>query len=707
MEKLLTRRFAGTARRCLALAVVFTFGMGWASPLCTAKAAPQKTLETRFGVNYYPPFSGEYRLLKERGLDHKEQMRRDVAHFRRLGLDCIRLHTFDAEFSTKAGGFVDNAHVELLDYLISLCATNGIKTVLTPIAWWRSSTEGFSADWTIQQMVSDPRAWAIQERFLREFADHVNRYTGKRYADDPAIIAFELINEPHYPADWPDAKVTEYIDRLAAALRSSGTTKPLFYNCWEGRTAACGASTIDGVSGNDYPTGLIADRELRGSQLGRIAATTLKGDAHVADKLKMIYEFDCADVGGAFMYPAMAREFRHEGCSVANQFQYDMLALADRNLAWKTHHLNLVYTPAKAISFAIAAEVFRRSPLGCSYRPDVDALRFDDIGVRIDARRNLSQLVTDADYLYTADPLDPPPNPASLRRVWGVGTSSVASVTGNGAYFLDRAVRGVWRLQLYPNVVDLADPYSGNTSPKHLIVREARTVRLTLPALSTAYRVRKADAPESVVATAVGGTVELMPGDYVVESVASFGADAQTALAALQTPPFVCPAYPTPSDFEFLDVTLAVRHGQVGEPDVRRYVAKGPQSLDAFGFTTSAERFKKGDLAQHTPFDAVSFERVFGRPGPGREVVATLRAPDGKPGTVRLIFTLANETYYGWDFPLTADWTTVRVPVKDLKPFWGTETNPSAPPPNLGLVRTVSAVFSGPVEIASVKVQFE
>ena len=133
-------------------------------------------------------------FYKAHGLDIREQMRRGVAHFRHLGLDCIRLHTIDVEFSTKEG------------------ETRG----------------GFSADWTIQEMASDPRAWAIQERFLREFANHVNRFTGRRYADDPAIIAFEPINEPHYPKDWPDAKVPECIDRLAAALRATGTDKPVF-----------------------------------------------------------------------------------------------------------------------------------------------------------------------------------------------------------------------------------------------------------------------------------------------------------------------------------------------------------------------------------------------------------------------------------------------------------------------------------------------
>ncbi|MDR9452264.1 MAG: serine/threonine protein kinase, partial [Acidimicrobiia bacterium] len=60
--------------------------------------------------------------------------------------------------------------------------------------------------------------------------------------------------------------------------------------------------------------------------------------------------FDAADVGGSYMYPAMARSFRTAGLQWATQFAYDPLAIAYANTEYQTHYLNLVYTPNKAIS---------------------------------------------------------------------------------------------------------------------------------------------------------------------------------------------------------------------------------------------------------------------------------------------------------------------------------------------------------------------
>ena len=37
---------------------------------------------TLFGVNYYPPFTVDYKSIKEKGLDFSQVMREDVAHFR-------------------------------------------------------------------------------------------------------------------------------------------------------------------------------------------------------------------------------------------------------------------------------------------------------------------------------------------------------------------------------------------------------------------------------------------------------------------------------------------------------------------------------------------------------------------------------------------------------------------------------------------------
>ena len=91
-----------------------------------------------FGVNYYPPFSMDFADLKQRGIDHKEVIRQDLAHLQRMGLTTLRLHCFEREFSDQDGNFIDNEHVDILDYLIVECAKRDIYVALTPIAWWGS-----------------------------------------------------------------------------------------------------------------------------------------------------------------------------------------------------------------------------------------------------------------------------------------------------------------------------------------------------------------------------------------------------------------------------------------------------------------------------------------------------------------------------------------------------------------------------------------
>ena len=497
------------------------------------------------GVNYYPPFTCDYRHLTDLHADIKEEMRRDVAHFRRLGLGVVRIHCFDREFSTADGGFVDNHHVELLDYLIDLCAENGIYMVLTPIAWWGGghyapgNIDGFSNHFDMRAMTSDRRAWKVQARFLKAFAEHVNRYTGRRYADDPAVLAFECINEPLYPRDHPDSEVTAYIDALVDGLRASGTTKPVYYNSWQNRNAAAGASTCDGVTGSYYPTGLVAGHALEGPQLGRIHASSLMPDASIAKKSRLIYEFDAADTPGSYMYPAMGRLFRHEGVQVAAMFQYDPLRIANINTGWKTHHLNLVYTPAKALSIAIMAETFRHLPRNCGYAPHGTELVFPPF--RVDAARDLSEFLQGDRYYYTSDPVARPSDVAALRHVWGCGTSAVAGSTGNGAYFLDRIADGVWRLQLYPSVFTVNDPYSGSRSVKEVVVPEHPAVTVQLPDLGTGWT---ATGPATVRAR--NGRAVLAPGDYVLTRDAP--TDGQLAAArAADLPPFVAPAPEAPT----------------------------------------------------------------------------------------------------------------------------------------------------------------
>jgi hypothetical protein len=126
------------------------------------------------------------------------------------------------------------------------------------------------------QMTTDRQAWAIEARFLKQFVEHINRFTGKRYAEDPAVLAFECINEPLYPTDTPDSVVTAYINTLADALRSGGTTKNRSITIpGKAATRPPAAARIDGSPAVTTHRPRIR-RALKGSQLLRARGSSLQ-----------------------------------------------------------------------------------------------------------------------------------------------------------------------------------------------------------------------------------------------------------------------------------------------------------------------------------------------------------------------------------------------------------------------------------------------
>ena len=522
--------------------------------------AVAQPLDGLWGVNYYAPFALDYNELARRGVDHRPAIRDDVAHFRRLGLDLLRVHCFDRQISRRDGSLADTVHLDLLDYLVSVAASNGIRTVLTPIAWYGWSPmddvarEGFSNRATMQDFTSHRDLWKLQARFLSEFAAHTNRYTRRTYGSDPAIVAFECVNEPLYPDNWPQTNVTAYIDTLVDALRRGGVKQPIFYNSFNGYNEAAGASKADGVSCSAYPLGLLAGRPLVGPQLAKIRESTLKPDAHIVGKRRMAYEFDAADTLDSCLYPAIAKMLRGEGVEFAAQFQYDPLALADENRNWHTHYINLVYTPKKALSFLIAGRAFKSVPRGAPYAPDAKRLAFPPF--LVDAERDLSEMATETEYLYSNNPVTPPPNLATLRRVYGCGRSSVASSDGSGAYFLDKAETGVWRLQLYPNVITVANPFSGSSGVKTALVPGDVVLSVHLPDLGDAFTVRKISGGGAVARTK-DCRVVLPPGDYVLTRDADVeqGKIAR-AVQLVDVPQYVAPETPKGAAEPRLYVTL-------------------------------------------------------------------------------------------------------------------------------------------------------
>lgn len=480
-----------------------------------------------FGVNYCTPFAYGYRAHGYVGADRELAIAQDLAHLARLGVDALRIHLWDREISDRQGNLLDNDHLRLLDHMIHQAAARGMSVLITAIGWWNpqypepeedNTSPGFSNYYSKAQMATDPEARRAQVNYLRQLMEHVNRYRGRAYKDDPAIIAVELFNEPSNPGSREE--IREYIDALAEAVRATGCRKPILYNAsqgfWIGLVEALRDSTAEGATFGWYPSGLVAGRSLRGNFLPRVDDYPLSRAPQLARKAKLVYEFDAADVPGSHMYPAIARTLRSAGMQWATMFAYDPLALASSNTEYQTHYLNLVYTPNKAVSLLIAGEAFRRLPRGGSYQGYPENTRFGPF--RVSYEEDLSELVTEREFLYSNDTSTQPPAPESLERVVGCGTSPVVRYEGTGSYFLEKLEPGVWRLEVYPDAIWVDDPFGRPCLDREVsrVLWREWPMEIRLPDLGQRFSVAPLNKDNDYRVEAAGGRFPIRPGVYLL-----------------------------------------------------------------------------------------------------------------------------------------------------------------------------------------------
>lgn len=430
-----------------------------------------------FGVNYTTPFAYAYRAHKALNVDIEKAIQQDVYQMARLGLDAFRVHVWDTEISDTAGNLLENEHLRLFDFLLAELKKRNIKTIITPIAFWGNgyperdeATPGFSRKFGKGRATTNDTAIAAQENYLKQFFKHVNPYTKLTYVEDPDVIAVELNNEPSHSG--PKQSVTNYINRLVAAIKSVGWTKPLYYNIAQNPyyADAVAKSNVDGVSFQWYPTGLVANREQQGNFLPNVDHYTIPFDTipDYRNKSKMVYEFDAADVLQSCMYPAIVRSFREAGFQWATQFAYDPTALAYANTEYQTHYLNLLYTPSKAISLLIASKAFHKLPRLKSFDSYPADSTFDVF--RVSYKNSLSEMNSAEEFYYSNSTNTKPVDVSKLKHIAGVGSSAIVTYEGSGAYFLDKISDGVWRLEVMPDVIHIRDPFE-RASPKKEVTR--------------------------------------------------------------------------------------------------------------------------------------------------------------------------------------------------------------------------------------------
>jgi Cellulase (glycosyl hydrolase family 5) len=504
-----------------------------------------------FGVNYTAPFAYSYRALNALHVDIEKEIREDVYHFARLGLDAFRVHVWDTEISDTAGNLIDNEHLKLFDFLLNELKKRNIRVIITPIAFWGNGypqkdedTPGFSRKYGKAKVTSNDTAIIAQENYLHQFFKHANPYTRETYGDDQNIIAVELNNEPSHTG--LKSSVTNYINRLAAAVRATGFTKPLYYNISQSPyyADAVAQANVNGFSFQWYPSGLVANHEVQGNFLPNVDRYTIPFDTISAyrNKSKMIYEFDAADVLQSCLYPAIAKSFRNAGFQWATQFAYDPLALAYANTEYQTHYLNLAYTPSKAISLLIAAKVFHKMPRLKNYGLYPADSSFDVF--RVSYKNDLSEMNTEEEFYYSNNTNSKPVNLSRLKHIAGVGSSAIVKYEGTGAYFLDKVTEGIWRLEVMPDAIHIRDPFE-RASPSKEVTRiefKKEQIDIELPGFDEGFSLKGLNNGNTFSAFVSSTSFSILPGTYLLQSkIAEIKKFMPEKIGALGMDEFVAP----------------------------------------------------------------------------------------------------------------------------------------------------------------------
>lgn len=426
-----------------------------------------------FGANYCLPSACDFRAASYVDADRDAMIAEDLDHFRRMGWEGLRLCFWgDWQNTDSLGNLIENEHLRLLDKLIAECSERDIYMLLSPIVTYDSrwpemtdSINGLFNIFTKEDLVLNPEAIEAEKNYIKQLLNHTNRYTGRRIKDEPHILFIEICNEP---AQFPDKpkEMTAYINGMADAIKSTGCRKLLFYNVSQNFEVSpiVASSKVDGGSYAWYPQGLISYRTIEGNPLLCVDRYPQLMDPMMDGKSKIVYEFDSTQRFGGLQTAAMVREFVRGGCQFIAMFSYDMLRTASRNLGWDVQFTNMVYTPRKAVASMIGAEMMRRWPKGEKNEFYPANNIFGDF--RLSYEEDLALLNSEDSYYHTNNVNDRPKHIESLRHIAGVGSSPMVSHNGNGIYFLDKNKDDTWTLELYPDIIAVADPYN-KPSPYH------------------------------------------------------------------------------------------------------------------------------------------------------------------------------------------------------------------------------------------------
>ncbi|HEY3365428.1 MAG TPA: cellulase family glycosylhydrolase [Symbiobacteriaceae bacterium] len=189
----------------------------------------------------------------------------------RLGFNMVRLHHMDTSAAPRglwlpgkvAPRRFDETALDRLDYLVSRLAARGIYVDLNlHVGRALTAEEGFPEQprpkYDKGISLFDPAMIEAHRAFARTLLGHVNPYTGRRYAADPAVAVVEITNEnglvQSFWAEDLDNLPARYAGELQAQwngwLRGRYGTTAALKEAWGGRSVPAAAAGADLQAGS-------------------------------------------------------------------------------------------------------------------------------------------------------------------------------------------------------------------------------------------------------------------------------------------------------------------------------------------------------------------------------------------------------------------------------------------------------------------------
>lgn len=179
----------------------------------------------------------------------------------------------------------------------------------------------------------------------------------------------------------------------------------------------------------------------------------------IGDRPRIIYEFDATSTVEGHPFGAMAIAFAARRAQMAAMFTYTPTAVAAYNPGWRVHYLNLQHTPARAVAFAAAGEIFRRAPLNGEL--PTDPQRWQGPGWTIQREPDAVTFAGDKLLVHSGKLADKNAPATAPATILASGSSRFITAEGNGVYYLKRTGTGVWELTVFPSQRFVNDPFRG------------------------------------------------------------------------------------------------------------------------------------------------------------------------------------------------------------------------------------------------------